>query len=97
MAKADGFLDARDRKWMKDFEREHLEELDHREDPATKPIMCKCGHTLAMHYQGDRAMPCGKCSCAWCTAPRAEDVRRRRAKLGSPELHPHPDFKKGRK
>jgi hypothetical protein len=95
MAK-DGFLEARDRKYLKDMERETLEELDRREDPAAKPMLCKCGHTLAQHYPGTQAMPCGKCACSWCTAPRAEDVRRKRARLGVKDITPHPDFRKRR-
>jgi hypothetical protein len=82
---------------MRDMEREMEQEVATKEDPASIPMLCKCGHRLSQHYQGNRAMPCGKCSCAWCTAPKAEDIRRQRVKMGSPDMSPHPDFRKGGK
>ena len=89
-----GWAEKRDVDFLNDLKRENLAELDKREDPAQKDILCKCGHTIGKHYMGDRAMPCGVCSCSWCTAPRAEVIRRERVRLGSPELHPHPDFRR---
>ena len=89
-------FDARDRRFMRDMNREMARDVELRPDPATKAITCKCGHTLAQHYQGTMAMPCGKCACAWCSAPRAEDVRKQRARLRVQDITPHPDFRKRR-
>ena len=90
------FLEDRDRRYLRDMNKEIARDVELRPDPAAKAIACKCGHTLAHHYQGTQAMPCGKCACAWCTAPRAEDVRKRRGRLGVKDLTPHPDFRKRR-
>jgi hypothetical protein len=86
----------RDR-WLRDAGREQMQEAAKREDPALKQIMCRCGHRLGEHYQGTRAMPCGKCACMECTAPRAEDLRRQKARLGVQDVTPLSRvFRKGR-
>ena len=89
-------FDERDRRFLRDMNREIAKDVEMRPDPVAVAITCKCGHTLARHYPGTQAMPCSQCACAWCTAPRAEDVRKRRARLGVQDITPHPDFKKGR-
>ena len=94
MSRSDIF-DGRDQRFMRDMHREIARDVEMKPDPAASAITCKCGHTLAQHYQGTQAMPCGKCACAWCSAPRAEDVRKRRARLGVQDITPHPDFRKG--
>lgn len=76
------------RRWLRDYGREMAQETARSEDPALKPIMCKCGHRLAEHYQGTRAMPCGKCGCMECTAPRAEEIRKQRARVGAQDMTP---------
>ena len=91
-----GWASARDLKFMRDMQKEMDKEASSKDDPALKPILCKCGHRLAEHYQGTMAMPCAKCSCMFCTALRAEDVRRKRARLGVKDITPHPDFRKRR-
>lgn len=96
MPQRDGWAEPRDLKFMRDMEREMEQEVSRKDDPALKPITCKCGHRLAEHYQGTQAMPCGKCSCMHCTAPRAEEIRRNRARLGIQDMTPHPDFRRGR-
>ena len=88
-------IDQRNR-FLRDMNREIAKDVEMRPDPAAAAITCKCGHTLAHHYALTQAMPCRQCSCSWCTAPRAEDVRKRRARLGVQDITPHPDFKKGR-
>lgn len=91
----DGFLDARDRRYLNDMKRETMQEVSQREDPRNIPMLCKCGHRLSQHYQGTRAMPCSRCACTYCTAPNAEAIRRQRARLGVKDITPHPDFRKG--
>jgi hypothetical protein len=93
---AKGWMSDDDKRYLNDMKKEMMKESLTREDPALKPITCKCGHRLAHHYMGDRAMACGKCSCNWCTAPRAEEIRRDKYRTGAPEMHPHPTFRKGK-
>jgi hypothetical protein len=81
-------MNREDKRWLRDYGREMAQEAATREDPALKPIMCKCGHRLSEHYMGTRAMPCGKCRCEYCTAPRAEEIRRQRARMGVQDITP---------
>jgi hypothetical protein len=90
-----GWAESRDKRFMSDMYREIEQDVAKRDDPATKAMTCKCGHPISNHYPGTQAMPCSKCSCVWCTAPRAEDIRRKRAQLGVKDITPHPDFRKG--
>ena len=89
-----GWVDKRDLAWMRDMEKEQMQEASKREDPRSIPMLCKCGHRLSRHYQLTQAMPCRDCNCTWCTAINAEDIRKKRARLGIKDVTPHPDFKK---
>ena len=89
-----GWADARDVKWMRDMEKEQMQEAATKEDPRSKPMLCKCGHRLSRHYQLTQAMPCRDCNCMYCTAPNAEPIRRERKRLGLDDITPHPAFKK---
>lgn len=80
--------DPRDKRWLADLGREVAQDAARRDDPALKPIMCRCGHRMTEHYMGTRAMPCGKCNCGHCTAPRAEVVRRDMARKGVQDVTP---------
>jgi len=86
MSRADESLERH--RWLRDVGREQMQEAAHREDPALKPIMCRCGHRISEHYQGTRSMPCGKCHCEWCTAPRAEEIRKQKARLRVEDVTP---------
>jgi len=81
-------FDSRDKAWLRDMGREQAREVALREDPALRQIMCGCGHRLGEHYMGTRAMPCGKCHCGYCTAPRAEEIRRDRGRKGVQDMTP---------
>jgi len=91
-----GWAEPRDVRFMRDMHKEMEREVAMREDPALAPMLCKCGHRLSEHYQGTMAMPCGKCACMRCTAPRAEDIRRQKARLGVKDITPHPEFERRR-
>ncbi len=91
----DRWMDPEDKKWLGDMQREIMKDVRSRPDPAMERNLCKCGHRLSEHYMGNRAMPCSKCSCNWCTAPKAEDLRRDKAKRGTPDLHPIDGFRGG--
>ena len=86
MSRADEFLERQ--RWLRDLGREQAQEAARSDDPALKPIMCRCGHRLAEHYMGTMAMPCGKCGCMKCTAPRAEEIRKQKARLGVRDVTP---------
>lgn len=81
-------IDRSDRQFIHDMYREMEQEIKGQPDPAQARNTCKCGHSISKHYQLTTAMPCGKCSCNWCTAPAAEEVRKRRKQMSAPEITP---------
>lgn len=97
MSQKESFLDDRDKAYLADMKREMMKTVATSEDPASRNVMCKCGHRLSQHYMGTRAMPCSKCHCTWCTAPNSEPLRRQKARLGVQDITPHPEFERRRR
>jgi hypothetical protein len=91
-----GWMTKEDKKWLADMKKEVMKEVRDHPDPARERMMCKCGHPVSNHYTLNRAMPCGKCSCNWCTAPVAEQLRRDMARSGVQDVHPHSAFRRGK-
>ena len=91
-----GWMDSRDKAYIRDMKKEMMKEVSTREDPARARSTCKCGHRISQHYMGNMSMPCGKCTCRHCVCEMAEILRRDKAKKGVKDINPHPEFRGGR-
>ena len=86
---------ARDR-WLRDMHKEMEKDAAKGPLPGADRNTCSCGHRVGEHFQGNRAMPCSRCSCSFCRCENAEKLRRDKAKSGAQDIHPHPEFERRR-